>query len=235
MIMVHNEQLIINEIRSAKNLVFLTGAGVSTLSGIPDYRSKNGIYSQFKERPEYLLSEEAMINEPAKFYQFIKTMYYPNAKPNLIHEKLALIERRQNSAIITQNIDDLHQKAGAKNVVTFHGSLYRVFCRKCGAVVPYQTYLESAVHQKCGGQLRPDIVLYGEGIKQAVVESAVKLMENATTVVILGTSFVVYPFAGLASIAKPNTQFIVINEQPVELPFKHLSYIGNAKEIMRVL
>ncbi|MBS7577043.1 MULTISPECIES: NAD-dependent protein deacylase [unclassified Enterococcus] len=232
MIILNNKERIVNEIKSAENLVFLTGAGVSTLSGIPDYRSKNGIYSQFKERPEYLLSHEAMINEPAKFYRFMKMMYYPDAKPNLIHKKLALIERHQNSAIITQNIDGLHQQAGAKKVIAFHGSLYNVYCRKCGATVPYQVYLESAIHQKCDGQLRPDIVLYGEGIKQGVVDSAMRLMQNATTVVVLGTSFVVYPFASLANAAKPNTQFIVINEQQVELPFEHLAYIGNAKDIM---
>ena len=235
MLMSNNKKMVVNAIKSAENLVFLTGAGVSTLSGIPDYRSKNGIYSQFNERPEYLLSHEAMVDEPAKFYQFIKTMYYPNAKPNLIHEKLAILEKKQNSAIITQNIDDLHQKAGAKNVIAFHGSLYQIYCRKCGGAVPYQTYLESDSHLDCGGQLRPDVVLYGEGIKQEVVDSALRLMAEATTVVILGTSFVVYPFAGLANAASPNAQFIVINEQPVELPFEHLSYIGNAKDIMAEL
>lgn len=233
--MSNNKKVIANAINSAKNLVFLTGAGVSTLSGIPDYRSKNGIYSQFKERPEYLLSHSAMDDEPEKFYQFIKTMYYPNAKPNLIHEKLAKIEQTQNSAIITQNIDDLHQKAGAKNVVAFHGSLYRIYCRKCGMMVSYQTYLSSDCHPNCGGQLRPDVVLYGEGIKQDVIDSALRLMSNATTVVILGTSFVVYPFAGLANAARTDAQFIVINEQPVDLPFEHLAYIGNAKDIMTEL
>ncbi|MDT3391582.1 MAG: NAD-dependent protein deacetylase, partial [Bacillota bacterium] len=136
-------------IKAAKFVTFLTGAGVSTPSGIPDYRSKNGLYAN-QQSPEYLLSTENLQQHPADFYQFVKeNMYYPQAKPNVIHEKMAAISN-EKGAIVTQNVDGLHKAAGAKHVVEFHGNLYHIYCQKCHQDFGYQQYLTSDRHAADG-------------------------------------------------------------------------------------
>ena len=174
----------------AQHIVFLTGAGVSTASGIPDFRSANGLYSE-GDNPEYLLSQACLANEPQKFYDYVKdNLYYPKAQPNVIHQKMAALVNRGQALIITQNIDGLDLKAGAnpQGVVEFHGDLYQVYCQKCGQTVPWQDYLEGMHHQDCGGILRPDIVLYGEGIKQEVLEKSVLAVSHADLIVDLAGS-----------------------------------------------
>ncbi|MCI2172466.1 NAD-dependent protein deacylase [Schleiferilactobacillus perolens] len=201
-------------IDNAHHVTFMTGAGVSTHSGIPDYRSKGGLYANSGD-PEYLLSADNLRDHPASFYDFVKTrMYYPDAKPNVIHEKMAAITNKKGT-IVTQNVDGLDTKAGAHHVVQFHGTLYQVHCQKCGKQVPWQDYLKDMHHQEDGGILRPDIVLYGEGINQDTLIAAVQAVQSADLIVVVGTSFRVYPFAGLIQYAQPSATLVAVNKENI--------------------
>lgn len=203
---------------NAQKIVFLTGAGVSTASGIPDFRSANGLYTQDKNA-EYYLSHRYFATDPAGFYEFCKkNLYFPDAKPNVIHEKQAALTRQDRATIITQNIDNLYEEAGAQHLIDFHGNLYHVYCEKCHETVPVEDYLKSRIHQKDGGALRPDIVLYDEGIKQEDIINSVRALQQADLVVIVGTSMKVYPFAGLLEYRNPQAQVVAINQQPLNLP-----------------
>lgn len=212
-----------NDINEAKHVVFLTGAGVSTHSGIPDYRSKSGIYNGVSESPETILSEDTLFNRPKFFYDFVmNNMYFPNAKPNLIHQKIAQICNEKGS-LITQNIDRLDTKAGNKHVTEFHGNLYNIYCTKCHQPVSYEEYSQSYIHKGCGGIIRPGIVLYGEAINPENLSRSVSAMEQSDLVIISGTSFVVYPFAQLLSYRKPNAKIWVVNK--TEIPANGINSI----------
>lgn len=203
----------------AKHIVFLTGAGVSTASGIPDFRSANGLYSQ-NQNAEYYLSHRYFASDPEGFYEFCKkNLYFPDAKPNVIHEKQAVLTQQDRATVITQNIDNLYEEAGTKHLVDFHGNLYHVYCEKCGQTVPVEEYLRSRIHKLDDGPLRPDIVLYDEGIKQQNIIDAVKAMQTADLVVIVGTSMKVYPFAGLLEYRNKNAKVIAINRQKLSFSF----------------
>lgn len=203
----------------AKHIVFLTGAGVSTASGIPDFRSANGLYSQ-NQNAEYYLSHRYFASDPEGFYEFCKkNLYFPDAKPNVIHEKQAALTQQDRATVITQNIDNLYEEAGTKHLVDFHGNLYHVYCEKCGQTVPVEEYLKSRIHKLDDGPLRPDIVLYDEGIKQQNIIDAVKAMQTADLVVIVGTSMKVYPFAGLLEYRNKNAKVIAINRQKLSFSF----------------
>lgn len=203
----------------AKHIVFLTGAGVSTASGIPDFRSANGLYSQ-NQNAEYYLSHRYFASDPEGFYEFCKkNLYFPDAKPNVIHEKQAVLTQQDRATVITQNIDNLYEEAGTKHLVDFHGNLYHVYCEKCGQTVPVEEYLKSRIHNLDDGPLRPDIVLYDEGIKQQNIIDAVKAMQTADLVVIVGTSMKVYPFAGLLEYRNKNAKVIAINRQKLSFSF----------------
>lgn len=203
----------------AKHIVFLTGAGVSTASGIPDFRSANGLYSQ-NQNAEYYLSHCYFASDPEGFYEFCKkNLYFPDAKPNVIHEKQAALTQQDRATVITQNIDNLYEEAGTKHLVDFHGNLYHVYCEKCGQTVPVEEYLKSRIHKLDDGPLRPDIVLYDEGIKQQNIIDAVKAMQTADLVVIVGTSMKVYPFAGLLEYRNKNAKVIAINRQKLSFSF----------------
>lgn len=203
----------------AKHIVFLTGAGVSTASGIPDFRSANGLYSQ-NQNAEYYLSHRYFASDPEGFYEFCKkNLYFPDAKPNVIHEKQAALTQQDRATVITQNIDNLYEEAGTKHLVDFHGNLYHVYCEKCGQTVPVEEYLRSRIHKLDDGPLRPDIVLYDEGIKQQNIIDAVKAMQTADLVVIVGTSMKVYPFAGLLEYRNKNAKVIAINRQKLSFSF----------------
>ena len=168
----------------------MTGAGVSTPSGIPDYRSLKGIYHGI-EAPEYLLSHTCMVREPDKFYQFVKHLYHPEAKPNVIHQTMAEFAQERNVWVVSQNIDGLHQQAGS------------------------QTYLTDWHHADCGGQIRPAIVLYEEGFSEETITAAINAVANAQLVVVVGTSLQVYPFAGL--LQYQNSQnCLIINQTMLE-------------------
>ncbi|MCP9313284.1 NAD-dependent protein deacylase [Liquorilactobacillus satsumensis] len=207
-----------DEIARSKQLLFLTGAGVSTASGIPDYRSKNGLYAG-KESPEYLLSLTCLKQQPELFYRFVsQKMYYPAAQPNIIHRQMALATQKRRAGIITQNVDGLHTKAGAKNVIEFHGNLYHVTCQRCGQKVPYTDYLNQGMRHACGGILRPEIVLYEEQLAPEVVEQAVAAVVQADLIIVCGTSLQVYPFAGLLDYRRPDAHLIAINREQLKLP-----------------
>ena len=184
-------------------IVFFGGAGVSTESGIPDFRSVDGLYhQQYDYPPETILSHTFYRRNPEEFYRFYKNkMLFLNAKPNMAHKKLAQWEAEGKlKAVITQNIDGLHQAAGSKNVLELHGSVLRNYCEDCGAFydVDYIKKAEGVPHcEKCGGMIKPDVVLYEEGLNEDTVQKAIRAISNADLLIIGGTSLVVYPAAGL--------------------------------------
>lgn len=212
----------------AQHIVFLTGAGVSTHSGIPDFRSDKGLYTKNKNA-EYYLSHRYFAADPEGFYQFCKqNLYMPNAKPNVIHKKQAAFTKLGKATVITQNIDNLYEEAGTKNLIDFHGNLYNVYCTKCHGKVKVKDYLHSRFHEEDHGELRPDIVLYDEGIKQSNITRSLNAMANADLVVIVGTSMKVYPFAGLLQYANPSAKILAINEEQLHLPVKFTMIKGDA-------
>lgn len=203
------------DIDQAQHITFLTGAGVSTHSGIPDYRSKNGIYNGVSESPETILSEETLYHRPDFFYKFVMdNMYFPNAQPNEIHTKIAAICNEKGD-LITQNVDSLDKKASNQHVTEFHGSLYNIYCTKCHKQVTYQDYAQSFRHKNCGGIIRPGIVLYGEAINADNLTKSVNAVQNSDLIIISGTSFVVYPFAQLLSYRQPGAKVWAINKTAI--------------------
>lgn len=188
-------------IDDSQNIVFFGGAGVSTESAIPDFRSADGIYKQqYKYSPEQIVSHTFFYRNTEAFYEFYKEkMMFLDAKPNAAHLKLAELEKAGKlSAIITQNIDGLHQAAGSKNVYEIHGSIMRNYCRKCGEFydAAYVKYAEGIPKCKCGGLIKPDVVLYEESLDSGLIQKSVQAISEADTLIIGGTSLVVYPAAG---------------------------------------
>ena len=184
-------------------IVFFGGAGVSTESGIPDFRSVDGLYhQQYDYPPETILSHTFYRRNPEEFYRFYKNkMLFLDAKPNMAHKKLAQWEAEGKlKAVITQNIDGLHQAAGSKNVLELHGSVLRNYCEDCGAFYDVN-YIKKAEGiprcGKCGGMIKPDVVLYEEGLNEDTVQKAIRAISRADLLIIGGTSLVVYPAAGL--------------------------------------
>ena len=194
-----------NIINTSNNIVFFGGAGVSTESGIPDFRSKDGLYNQkYKYPPETILSHTFFVNETKEFYKFYKDKLNAiNFEPNITHIKLAELEKHGKlKAVVTQNIDGLHQKAGSKNVFELHGSIYRNYCTKCKTFYgPEYIFGEDTadipICTKCGGIIKPDVVLYEEGLDDDVVSGAINAISNAETLIVAGTSLTVYPASGL--------------------------------------
>lgn len=192
-------------VEKSENIVFFGGAGVSTESGIPDFRSEEGIYKAWTEygRPsEEIICRPFFDRKPEIFFDYYrKNLLYPEAKPNEAHYALARLERQGKvKAIVTQNIDGLHQMAGSKNVIELHGSVLRNYCMKCGASHTME-YVRQAMGvplcENCGGIVKPDIVLYQEEVKSDVLDRAIKAIKEAETLIVGGTSLVVYPAAGL--------------------------------------
>lgn len=192
-------------IRDSNNIVFFGGAGVSTSSGIPDFRSSNGLYSKKLNRnftPEQAVSHTFFIRYPEEFFDFyMENLVYLDAKPNSCHIALAKLEEMGKlKAVITQNIDNLHQIAGSKKVYELHGSVHRNYCTRCQLFydADYITnYKGIPVCEKCGGTIKPDVVLYEEGLDDQIVSGAINAISKANTLIIGGTSLVVYPAAGL--------------------------------------
>lgn len=219
-----------NAINNAKNIVFLTGAGVSTASGIPDYRSKTGIYHD-QDRPEYLLSHTNLMTDPQSLYDFaMENMYYPDAKPNIIHQKIADLSN-QKGFLITQNVDGLDKKAGNQNVIEFHGNLYDLYCMKDGQKVSFADYQKSMYHEPDHGLIRPEITLYEEQIDPNKLAHSIQLIENADLLVVIGTSFKVYPFAQLLSYKNPSTPVWIINKEEISNDDNYHELIGDAIEV----
>lgn len=221
-----------DDLNQAQHITFLTGAGVSTHSGIPDYRSKNGIYDGVNESPETILSEETLYQRPKFFYQFVmNNMYFPDAQPNKIHQKIAEFCNEKGD-LITQNVDHLDHKANNHYVTEFHGSLYDIYCTKCRQPVSYQEYANSFRHKNCGGIIRPGIVLYGEQIDQTNLSKSINAMSMSDLIIICGTSFVVYPFAQLLSYRQPDAKVWAINKTAI--PAAGISaIIGDALDVFQ--
>lgn len=199
------------------NLVFFGGAGVSTESGIPDFRSTDGLYNmKYKYPPETIVSHTFFVRKTEEFYEFYKDkMMALDAKPNKAHEKLAQWEREGKCrAVVTQNIDGLHQMAGSKKVLELHGSIHRNYCTKCGKFFD-ASYVKNSDGiprcDDCGGLIKPDVVLYEEGLDNQVVSDAIYAIVHADVLIIGGTSLAVYPAAGMIDYFKGN-HLILINK-----------------------
>jgi NAD-dependent deacetylase len=206
-------------IEGTDNIVFFGGAGVSTESGIPDFRSTDGLYHQeWKYPPEVILSHTFYESNPAEFFRFYRAkMLAPDAKPNAAHLKLAEWEAQGKlRAIVTQNIDNLHQLAGSRRVYELHGSVHRNYCEKCGKFHGFDFILNSTGVPKCecGGTVKPDVVLYEEGLDQATIQGAVQAIADADVLIIGGTSLNVYPAAGLINYYRGN-KLVLVNKSAV--------------------
>lgn len=204
------------------NMVFFGGAGVSTESGIPDFRSVDGLYNQkYKYRPETILSHSFYMQQPEEFYRFYRDkMLCLDAEPNMAHRKLAALEQAGKlKAIVTQNIDGLHQKAGSKNVLELHGSVHRNFCQRCHKFFDAAYILRSSGIPKCdscGGTIKPDVVLYEEGLDNDVIEQSLYYISHADMLIIGGTSLVVYPAAGLVRYYRGH-KLVLINKSATDM------------------
>lgn len=203
-------------VNDSDNIVFFGGAGVSTESGIPDFRSVDGLYHlKYKYPPEIILSHSFFLSKTAEFYEFYRDkMIYAQAEPNSTHRKLAQLEKQGKlKGVITQNIDGLHQRAGSRRVLELHGSVLRNYCRKCGKFYTLSEVMNTDRIPicDCGGVIKPDVVLYEEGLNQQVLEEAITLITNAEVLIIGGTSLSVYPAAGLIRYYK-GRKMVLINQ-----------------------
>lgn len=214
----------INKLQSivdeSDNIVFFGGAGVSTESGIPDFRSVDGLYNQkYKYPPETIISHSFYRRNPEEFYRFYKDkMLFPEAKPNKAHMKLAELEAAGKlKAVITQNIDGLHQMAGSRMVIELHGSVHRNYCERCHKFYDLRYVIDAPGVPKCscGGTIKPDVVLYEEGLNNQDIEDAIHYISEADTLIIGGTSLVVYPAAGLIRYFR-GRHLVVINMSPTQ-------------------
>lgn len=208
-------------IEESGNIVFFGGAGVSTESGIPDFRSTDGLYNQqYDYPPETILSHSFYLSKPEEFYRFYRNkMIARDAKPNRAHLALAKLEQEGKlKAVVTQNIDGLHQAAGSKEVLELHGSVLRNYCTRCGKFYGLEAITQSEGVPKCGcgGTIKPDVVLYEEGLDQKTLEKSVYYISHADVLIIGGTSLTVYPAAGLADYYRGN-KLILINRDVTPL------------------
>ena len=208
-------------VKNSKRIVFFGGAGVSTESGIPDFRSVDGLYhQQWDYPPETILSHSFFMKKPEEFYRFYRAkMICTDAKPNKAHIKLAELEAEGKlTAVVTQNIDGLHQAAGSKKVYELHGSVLRNYCMKCGKFHGIDAVINSEGVPKCecGGTIKPDVVLYEEGLSDEVIYGSIEAIATADTLIIGGTSLNVYPAAGLIKYFK-GSDLVIINMSPTQM------------------
>lgn len=203
-------------IKESSRIVFFGGAGVSTESGIPDFRSVDGLYNQkYQYPPETIISHSFYVRNPEEFYRFYKDrMLFPEALPNAAHLALARLEAQGKlKAVITQNIDGLHQAAGSREVLELHGSVHRNYCTRCGKFydLDYVMHSEGVPRCSCGGVIKPDVVLYEEGLDSDILGKAVHYIRTADMLIVGGTSLVVYPAAGLIDYYQGN-RLVLINK-----------------------
>ena len=203
-------------IAESNNIVFFGGAGVSTESGIPDFRSGDGLYNQqYDNPPETIISHSFYRRNPKEFYRFYKSkMLFPRAKPNAAHLALAKLEQQGKlKAVITQNIDGLHQAAGSREVMELHGSVHRNYCTRCGKFHNLADILamDGVPYCECGGIIKPDVVLYEEGLDQDILSKSVYYIRHADVLIIGGTSLTVYPAAGLIDYYQ-GSKLVLINK-----------------------
>lgn len=224
-------------IDDSKSIVFFGGAGVSTESGIPDFRSEDGLYRQkYSYPPEEIISHTFFVRNPEVFFEFYKDkMMALDAKPNPAHKALARLEQEGKlTAVITQNIDGLHQAAGSKNVLELHGSIHRNYCQKCGKFydAAYVKASKGIPRCECGGVIKPDVVLYEESLDAQVLEGALEDIRQADLLIIGGTSLVVYPAAGLVNYYRGD-RLVLINKSPTPYDRKaDLVLTGSIGEIL---
>lgn len=225
-------------IKESDNIVFFGGAGVSTESGIPDFRSVDGLYhQQYDYPPETILSHSFYVQNPKEFYRFYKNkMLCLTAQPNAAHRKLAELEQAGKlRAVITQNIDGLHQQAGSREVLELHGSVHRNYCQKCGALFDARYMLDSGelpMCDQCGGHIKPDVVLYEEGLDMGLMHRAIDFITNADILIVGGTSLVVYPAAGLVDYYR-GRKLVLINRDTTPMDRRaNLLVQGSIGEIL---
>lgn len=219
-----NIEILKKWINESDNIVFFGGAGVSTESNIPDFRSTDGLYNQkYAYLPETILSHSFYKRNTEEFYRFYHDkMIYPDALPNRAHLKLARWEAQGKlKAVITQNIDGLHQKAGSKEVLELHGSVLRNYCERCGKFYDEKYILASAGVPKCecGGTVKPDVVLYEEGLDDCIIRKSVEYIANAEVLIVGGTSLTVYPAAGFIDYYRGN-KLVLINKDSTAMDYK---------------
>jgi len=224
-------------INDSKSIVFFGGAGVSTESGIPDFRSTDGLYNQkYEFPPERILSHSYFISHTSDFYRFYRDkMLYTKAEPNKAHKALAKLEAAGKlKAVITQNIDNLHQKAGSKEVYELHGSVYRNFCMECGKSYDIDAVIGSTDVPRCscGGIIKPDVVLYEENLDENTIEKALNAISNCDTLIIAGTSLTVYPAAGFVRYFK-GRHLVLINRD--ETPYDNHAELVIREKVGEVL
>ncbi len=226
-------------IGESRHTVFLGGAGVSTASGIPDFRSAHGLYLEKKQGISYeeMLSHDYFVRHTEAFYDFLRNvMLYPEAKPNDAHYALSKLEREGKlEVVITQNIDGLHQMAGSRNVLELHGNENRYFCQSCGkqydmSLVTGCTGVPRCV---CGGVVKPDVVLYGESLNQRDLNRAVGYAEAADLMLVAGTSLVVYPVAGLVQYLRRDARLVILNRD--ETPYDNRADLIFREDLTQVL
>lgn len=222
-------------IDESSRIVFFGGAGVSTESGIPDFRSVDGLYHQnYAYPPETMLSHTFYEKHPEEFFRFYRDkLLNPEAQPNAAHDKLAELERAGKlAAVVTQNIDGLHQKAGSRRVYELHGSVLRNYCEKCGKFhdVDFLRQSEGVPRCDCSGRVKPDVVLYEEGLDNDTVSGAVNAIANADLLIVGGTSLVVYPAAGLIRYYRGD-RLVVINKTELSA-FADLTILGSIGEVL---
>ncbi|MCR5517108.1 MAG: NAD-dependent protein deacylase [Lachnospiraceae bacterium] len=206
------------------NIVFFGGAGVSTESGIPDFRSEDGLYNQkYDYPPETIISHSFFMHNPKEFYRFYRDkMIYKDAKPSTTHIALANLEKKGKCrGVITQNIDGLHQLAGSQHVVELHGSVLRNYCMNCHEFYDVDAVLDGGdiPRCKCGGMIKPDVVLYEEGLNSSDISEAIRLIQEADVLIIGGTSLGVYPAAGLIDYYRGN-KLVLINKSTTPMDYK---------------
>ncbi|HQL91812.1 MAG TPA: NAD-dependent protein deacylase [Anaerolineaceae bacterium] len=229
-------------IKSSDNIVFLGGAGVSTASGIPDFRSATGLYNRAHNAnysPEYLLSYDYFKADPKGFYTYLReNLYYPDAQPNAAHYALAKLEKLGKlKAVITQNIDNFHQRAGSSNVLELHGTMEHYYCIRCHKDydVTYVMRTKEVPLCTCGGIVRPDVVLYGEMLNTDVLNASIKAITRADMFIIGGTSLVVYPAAALVRYYRGD-KLLLINQDPTAYDnWANLVIAGDISQVMASL
>ncbi|RZS94243.1 NAD-dependent protein deacylase [Cuneatibacter caecimuris] len=225
-------------ISESRNIVFFGGAGVSTESGIPDFRSQDGVYHQeYRYPPEQILSHSFFRRNPEEFFRFYRNkMLYPDARPNGAHLALAKMEKQGKlAAVITQNIDGLHQKAGSGNVLELHGSVLRNYCRRCGKSYELGEILraEGIPRCGCGGVIKPDVVLYEESLDMEVLNRSAAAIAQADMLIVAGTSLTVYPAAGLIDYYQ-GSRLVLINKTPTPMDSRaDLVIAGSVGEVLQ--
>ena len=235
MLMNNNIKLLKEMINSSKKIVVFTGAGISVPSGIPDFRSSNGLYSTEYEglSPEEIISHSFFIRNPKMFYKFyFDKMIFKDALPNLAHKYFAKI----GATIVTQNIDNLHTLAGSKKVYELHGNVYRNYCMKCHKFYDLNDIkLEGIPYCECGGIIKPDVVLYEEGLDGDTINGAIKAISEADMLIIVGTSLRVYPAAGFINYYKGD-KLVVLNKEKTQFDGgANLAIYGDIVEIVKEL